>query len=77
MHAFPSAKIGTSCMQEKVEKLATLLADEKELKVTQDDLEDMKKKAMIMTKELEDRKRELRTSDRASSDRKASTAIQW
>lgn len=57
------------CVQAELAKLATMLADkEKELKVTQKDLEAQKDEVMRMTAELESR-------DGASLDLEARTSL--
>lgn len=59
-----------------VDKLATVLTDrEKELKVTQQDLEAQRDEVMRLTKELEDRDTERLTRDRDSLDLEASNSI--
>lgn len=59
-----------------VDKLATVLTDkEKELQVTQQDLEAQKDEVMRLTKELNDRDKERLTRDRDSLDLEASNFI--
>lgn len=69
-------------LQEKLDdlatadKLATVLTDkEKELKVTQQDLEAQKDVAVRLTKELKDKDEERLTRDRESLDLEASDSI--